>query len=254
MSTPLRCTVYYGLRRFLLLAPTFILAPATPYRRLTPTLLLSCKGPFQLEVNDDAPRFVRAALIAPKVLRRRVIALDSDMVIFDLPMHSVVTTEPVRVLEFERFAPLLPALSEAFPGKLPAAEADRLFDAAVRLVDETPPEPHHDPRIEQALRLIDELPFDEVTVTELARRLGLSPSRFRHLFKDVTGHTISHYARWAAVWRACSLWSQGRRLTEIAHEVGFHDLAHLDHAFIEVFGLNPSTVIDPENVTLIRCT
>ncbi|WP_394843158.1 AraC family transcriptional regulator [Pendulispora brunnea] len=254
MRAPLRFTVYYGLRRFLLLAPTWVLAPATPYRRLTPTLLLACKEPFQLEVNDDAPRFARAALIAPKVLRRRVIAVDSDMAIFDLPMHSIPTPEPVRVLDIERFAPLLPALAEAFSGRLPGAEVGRLFDAAVRLIEDVPHEPHHDPRIEQALRLIDELPFDEVTVTGLARRLGLSSSRLRHLFKEVTGHTISHYARWAAVWRACSLWSQGRRLTEIAHEVGFHDLAHLDHAFVEVFGLNPSSVIDPENVTLIRCT
>ena len=92
-----------------------------------------------------------------------------------------------------------------------------------------------------------------MTLTALARRLCLSPSRLRHLFKEVTGNTVSHYARWAAVWRVVSLWSQGRRLTEIAQEVRFHDLAHLDHAFNEVFGLNPSSVINPENVTLIRC-
>ena len=108
-----------------------------------------------------------------------------------------------------------------------------IFDAAVQLIASPGPPPVpplSGPRIEHALKMIDELPFDEVTLTALARRLCLSPSRLRHLFKEVTGNTVSHYARWAAVWRVVSLWSQGRRLTEIAQEVGFHDLAHLDHA------------------------
>jgi hypothetical protein len=59
-----------------------------------------------------------------------------------------------------------------------------------------------------------------------------------------TGCPVSHYARWVAVWKVASLWTQGKPLTGIACEIGFHDLAHLDHASIEVFGMNPSTVID----------
>jgi len=254
MTTALRFTVYYGMRRFLLLAPTFILEPPSPYRRLSPTLLLACKEPFHLVVGDGLTMTARAALIAPKVPRHRVVAVDSDLAIFDLPIHATTMSTPVQSLDFESFTALLPALADAFPGKLSCEGVDQLFEAAVQAISGRCPSPETiDPRIEQALQLIDELPFDEVTLTGLARRLGLSPSRLRHLFKEDTGHTVSHYARWAAVWRVALLWQQGRRLTEIAHQVGFHDLAHLDHAFIEVFGLNPSTLINPENVTLVRC-
>ena len=254
MREPFRFTAYYGMKRFLLLAPTFVLEPPNPYRRLSPTLLLACNEPFWLECGDGVAISSRVALIAPKVPRRRLVAVNSDLAIFDLPIHSALATEPVQSLEFERFTHLLPALKKAFKGELPCEDLDRLFEAAMHAISDcNPPPPTIDPRIEQALKMIDDSPFDEVSLPALSRRLGLSPSRLRHLFKEVTGNTVTHYARWTAVWRAISLWSQGRRLTEIAHEVGFHDLSHLDHAFIEVFGLNPSTVINPENVTLIRC-
>ena len=254
MPGPLRFTVYFGMRRFLLLAPTFVLEPSMPYHRLSPTLLFARREPFWLEVGDGVTMTARAALIAPKVRRHRLVAVDSDLAIFDLPMQSVAMTEPVQPREVASFEPLLPALVEAFDGKLSCEGVDELFEGAMQIISGgIPGRQARDPRIEQALQLIDELPFDQVTLTGLARRLAISPSRLRHLFKESTNHTVSHYARWAAVWRGVALWKQGRRLTDIAHEVGFHDLAHLDHAFIEVFGLNPSTLINPENVTLIRC-
>ena len=42
-------------------------------------------------------------------------------------------------------------------------------------------------------------------------------------------------------------------LVEVSEAAGFHDLAHLNRAFNEVFGLNPSTVFDPGQVRLVRC-
>lgn len=51
-----------------------------------------------------------------------------------------------------------------------------------------------------------------------------------------------------------SLWTQVRKLTDIAHEVGFHDLSHVDRAFKEMFGLNPSSSIRPDDVRLVRCS
>jgi AraC-like DNA-binding protein len=87
----------------------------------------------------------------------------------------------------------------------------------------------------------------------LGKRLHLSTSRLRHLFQEELGCSVTHYARWAAVWKAARAWKHGTPFTDLAHAVGFYDLAHLDHAFIETFGVNPSTVIDPAQITLIRC-
>jgi len=247
-----RLTIYYGTRRFLLLAPTFVLEPVTPYRRLSASLLLARRRPFVLECGSGVAITTHAALVSPKVPRRRLVAVDSDLAIFDLPLRFRPGIEPVRSIDAQRFAHLAPMLDDAFAGTLTHAAVDALFRGATTAVlGGAPARPTIDPRVEEALRLIDEWPFESVTLEALARRLAISPSRLRHLVKDATGHTIGHYARWTAVWRGISLWSKGRRLTDIAHEVGFHDLAHLDRAFIEVFGLNPSSLIKPEDVVLV---
>lgn len=244
-------TIYYGGRRFLLLAPTFVLEPTTPYRRLSSTLLLARRRPFSIQYGDGETITSRAVVVRPKVPRRRLVAVDSDLAIFDLPLRWQPDVAPVRELAFERLEHLLPALDEAATGAMPHARVDALFEEATAAVLGGTPRPRSDPRVDEALRLIDAWPFESVTLEALARRLAISPSRLRHLFKDVTGHTVGHYARWTAVWRGISLWSRGRRLTDIAHEVGFHDLSHLDRAFVEVFGLNPSSLIRPEDVTLV---
>lgn len=88
---------------------------------------------------------------------------------------------------------------------------------------------------------------DQVTVEAFATETE------RELFKQQTGFTIGEYARWRGVWRAALLWKRGAKLTDLAVEAGFYDLAHIDKAFNEVFGMNPSTVIDPRFVTLVNC-
>ncbi len=254
MTTRPRWTIYYGMRRFLLLAPSFVLEPTVPYRRLSSTLVLARRNPFLLECSPGETMTTRAALIAPKVQRRRIVAVDADLAIFGLPIGPALGTEPVRSLEPERFAHLGAMLDEASFGRLSCEGVDTLFREVTTAIlghDSVPGVT--DPRVDAALRLIDEWPFEAVTLDALADRLAISPSRLRHLVKDATGHTVSHYARWTAVWRAISLWTEGRKLTDIAHEVGFHDLSHVDRAFKEMFGLNPSSLIRPEDVTLIRC-
>ena len=260
---PSSLTVYYGRRRLLMLAKSFFLdRAASPYRRLSASLFLGCKAPFQLEVGDGLTLTTRAALIAPKVRRRRTVALDSEIAIFDIPIGTAeyATLEPtlrsqqILALDFERFAHLQPALTRALAAELPCAEVEELFRSVVEAVTGClPVERPLDPRVTSAMQLMDELPFDQISLSVLAKRLHLSPSRLRHLFQEETGCSITHYARSTAVWKAAFLWTHGTPLTELAHEVGFYDLAHLDHAFVETFGVNPSTVIDPAAVTLIRC-
>lgn len=259
--TVTRLTIYLGVYRFLLLAPSLAVDRAqSPYRRLSASILLGCAKPFYIEAGD-VRLSTRAVLVAPKVQRQRLNAIGSDLAIIDLPMHSpectalgpLMAADPVLDLDFERIKPLLPALRQGFSGTLSAEALATLFnDLVVAISGQTPIESALDPRVRQAMQLIRDLPLGEAGLPALASRLHLSPSRLRHLFKAETGNTIRHFARWVAVWRAISLWSQGRALTDIAHEVGFFDLAHLDHAFMEVFGLNPSTFIDPRNITMIR--
>ena len=100
------------------------------------------------------------------------------------------------------------------------------------------------------MQLVDERPLDEASLSGLAREVGLSESRLRDLFRKTLGCTLSQYARWAAAWKAVHLWKKGMTFTDVAHAVGFHDLAHADHALGETFGMSPS---DLSRIDLRRC-
>nr|WP_298169343.1 AraC family transcriptional regulator [uncultured Pseudomonas sp.] len=228
-----------------------------PYRRLSATLLIAGKEPFQLEIGDDIVIRSRVALIAPKVLRRRLIAHDSNLAIFDVPIQapefsaldSAMSGQPAITPSLKRFAHLLPRLSRAFAGTTSPAEVRDLFiDTANALAPSPRAGRPLNPRIVKAIELIDQLPLNSVTLDALAAQLHLSPSRLRHLFKEETGSTIRRFSREMAVRRAITQWAQGRSLTDVAHEAGLYDVAHLHHAFVEMFGVNPSAVIDPRNV------
>lgn len=257
-------TIYYGSRWFLLLARHFVLRRSEhPYRRLSATLMIARGRPFTLQVDDCEAISTQAVLIAPKVQRRLIEAVDSHIAIFDLAIETphfaalapLIQKTAVLNLDVGRFASLMPSLEAAAAGTLAPEAARQLFDRVVELAGGTPIPlaPAGDVRITQAIAQINEAGFGEASLEQLAERAHLSPSRFRQLFKEQTGSTIRHYARWAATWRAVWLWQRGTPWTQIAHQCGFTDLAHLDHAFNEVFGLNPSAVVDPSTVLLRRC-
>lgn len=266
MSAPLAAqnlSIYYGPRWFLLLARSFVLhRPQQPYRRLSATLLLSRRAPFDLEVEDGRRLQGQAALLAPGVRRRRIIAKDADLAIFDLPIDTphyaalapLLRQQAVLSLPVAAFRPLHPTLRRAAETNLPAPAVHRLFDAAVKAAGgSTPRVRAMDPRIVRAQMLLNDTPLSQARLGRFATRLNLSASRLRQLFKEETGCTFSHYARWAAIWHAARLWQRGMPWTEVALASGFSDLSHLDRGFNEVFGLNPSAVVDPQRVRLVRC-
>lgn len=255
--------VYYGQRRFLLASPSYWIDRSKhPYRRLSATLLIACRQPFTLDAGDEPPITTRAALVAPKVPRRRTLALDSDLLIFDMPLGSpefaalvpLFAEAGVQALDIERFAPLFPVFQQAGEGKLSCPELNALFRSVVEALCGHPPQPPElDPRIEQVLAWMDEIALDQMDTASLAARVNLSPSRLRHLFSTQTGCSLSHYARWVGLWRAVEWWDQGKTMTEIAHEGGFHDLAHLNRAYAEILGMPPSSLVESDQVNLIRC-
>jgi AraC-like DNA-binding protein len=257
-------TVYYWRRGFVLLAPSFALDRSeNPYRRLSATLMLAFRNPFTLETGDGDCLEARAALIAPKVLRRRICADNSDIVIFDLAvatpefhaLASILNGASVRELDFARVAALAADFACAQRGELDA-EALRglLYRTIVCLTGLHPQPPQLDPRIAHVLQLIEEQPLNAVSLSRLAGQVHLSASRLRHLFQQQTGCSLTHYLRWSAVWKGIWLWSRARPWIEVAEAAGFYDYAHINRAFYEVFGMNPSMIFsNPNQVRLIRC-
>ena len=80
-----------------------------------------------------------------------------------------------------------------------------------------------------------------LTLEGAARETGISRSAFCVRCKQVTGTTFVDYVNTARIQRACSL--LGRTplsITEIAHAVGFSDLAYFNRQFRRRTGMPPS--------------
>lgn len=110
-----------------------------------------------------------------------------------------------------------------------------------------------DPRIARAVAELNGLgPQDKRSASELAVLVGLSYSRFLHLFHDQTGTTFRRYRLWLRMWNAAALLAGDvGDLTTAAVESGFASPSHLSSAFHAMFGLAPSHLLGVE-ICLVR--
>ena len=98
-----------------------------------------------------------------------------------------------------------------------------------------------DPRIIAAIAEIRERIDEPVVLAALARRAGLSPGRFRHLFVAETGVSLRAFVLWERLNRALSIGFSGGSWTEAAHAANFADSAHLTRTCRRMFGLAPTS-------------
>lgn len=252
--------IYYWPCSLLLTAPALLLdRPTGP---LSATLRIACREPYTIEVANET-LVTRASLVAPRAERKRIIAPRSDIALFYLPLQAprhaalrkLIGERQLIELPITLFEPLLPRIRAAMQQVQAPSEIKALTRDVVEAVTGEPVPEHEemDPRIAKACAVLDELPLCESNISTVAQRVHLSSSRLRELFREQVGCTIGEYARWRATWRAVLNWKRGLTLTEVALEAGFHDLSHADKAINEVFGINPSTLINPQFVTLINC-
>ena len=111
-----------------------------------------------------------------------------------------------------------------------------------------------DPRVITALEMIDTLPLTEICLEVLSKAVNLSPDRFRHLFKEATGCTVSQYARQTALWRALNLITEeAYTITAASHALGFHDVSHFYRVYSDMFGISLSERSNPRKFKRVRC-
>jgi AraC-like DNA-binding protein len=73
-----------------------------------------------------------------------------------------------------------------------------------------------------------------------AAAVGLSSSRFQHLFAAEVGVPFRRYRSWCRLRTAIREVVKGRSLTTAAHAAGFADQAHFSRVFRRTFGAPPS--------------
>ncbi|MCW7469756.1 MULTISPECIES: helix-turn-helix domain-containing protein [Leptospira] len=97
-----------------------------------------------------------------------------------------------------------------------------------------------DDRIKDSLSFIHQDELEQLSLAEISKITKLSPSRFRHLFRDETGITFSSYKLWKKTQKAVLTLIEHKELIHAAHESGFFDQPHFNRVLRRSFGLSPS--------------
>lgn len=93
--------------------------------------------------------------------------------------------------------------------------------------------------LERARSFIHEEATARTTLSELARRVGVSPYRLARAFRRRHGVSVGGYVRRLRVERAAEALRTDRTLKDIARSTGFADQAHLTRCFRNLQGLTP---------------
>jgi two-component system response regulator YesN len=95
--------------------------------------------------------------------------------------------------------------------------------------------------IQRVTGLIQQRYWDRLSLSELARQVGMSKHRLSHRFHEVLGVTFRDYLLKVRLERAKVLLAAGHRsITEVAQDVGFGDLPRFDKMFKRYTGFTPS--------------
>ena len=118
-------------------------------------------------------------------------------------------------------------------------------DAARRWLDLAAPAdpPRSDPRVAEAIRRIAVDPARAPSSRLLAAEIGLSESRFLHLFRQEAGTSLRRYRLWMRLMHAGAAVSAGTNLTDAAADAGFASPSHLADRFKSTFGLTATDLM-----------
>lgn len=100
-----------------------------------------------------------------------------------------------------------------------------------------------DPRLQRVLEHLHCHSDDLTPLPILTAQVGLSPSRFQHLFTEQVGVPFRRYRAWNRMRQALTCIVSGDNFTAAAHAAGFSDSAHFCHDFRKTFGDAPSVTL-----------
>lgn len=120
--------------------------------------------------------------------------------------------------------------------------ANWVEDALLDLLKFAKPRAHRrmDARIAQALNLLRNDHTGTMSAHAAANAVGLSASRFQHVFSAGVGVPYRRYRAWQRMRHAIREVVAGANLTAAAHTAGYADQAHFTREFRRTFGAPPS--------------
>jgi len=117
-----------------------------------------------------------------------------------------------------------------------AAEFDRMC------FGETLPQRRLDPRVVRAIVRIGKFSGEPATAASCAAEVGLSASRFLHLFKQETGISFRSFRAWKRARHLLHFANQDVNLAHLAQDIGYPDSTHFSHSIRRFYGLKPRAI------------
>ncbi|MBL4795757.1 MAG: helix-turn-helix transcriptional regulator [Pseudomonadales bacterium] len=228
-----------------------------PYRRLSITVIVACGNPFTIRDHNNDDQTLHGALLGPNVSRTNIDAIDSDLTILDAfittqkykALQAIVKPYEMRALTGEELTKAQEICRPSFYQDLEQEDAGELFDSIVNsLCDPNAPKQTINTRISKVTEIVEQRRAEDLSVSALAKEANTSESHLRSLFKKEMHCTLSQYIRSVSVWKTVPLLAKGMSYTEVAHEAGFHDLAHYSKAVLEVIGSPPSNILKTDSI------
>lgn len=100
-----------------------------------------------------------------------------------------------------------------------------------------------DPRIQSVVSSIRAEPCTNRLATECAREVGLSFSRFVHLFKSQIGVSFRSFCAWKRARALLPFVATAHNLTDLALHIGYPDSTHFSHSIRRIYGLRPRDIV-----------
>jgi AraC-like DNA-binding protein len=252
-AEPRENVYWFGSRGCIFTSPSFEAGDTT---RQAAVLILTARRK-SVEVASPG-RVVRHDALAIAPMCTRQLHADAGLISVNVHVHHPgfrafcgIPGSGVLGLDRAAFARFDEPLVELCEGRLSRSEAAELFEWLVQTAARQLPAPEpRDPRAGLLRDLVRESP--DCTLVDVARRLDVSYTAASHLFTRAIGVPLRSYQLWIKAIRAAARMEKGARLTDIAHEVGFVDSAHMSRTWRRTYGFAPSYITDGARVRLFR--
>lgn len=100
-----------------------------------------------------------------------------------------------------------------------------------------------DPRIAAIVESVRQHPCKHRLATDCAREVGLSFSRFVHLFKAQIGVSFRGFCAWKRARALLPFVATAHNLTDLALHIGYPDSTHFSHSIRRIYGLRPRDIV-----------
>lgn len=212
------------------------------------TFYAALSGDCRLKLGDGEWQSQELAMVPP--YQPHQVATESGQVI-------IVMIEPERLDPEEREV----LTTQAADPDQRRSLVERFRQAAVRLAGSAPDCDVSAPEFDRILfgRVLEERKLDwrissaiedirldglesASLASDLAADIGLSSSRFLHLFKDQTGVSFRNYRMWRRARTFLMHANNASSLTDVALSLGYPDSSHFSRTIRKIYGLKPRSI------------